>query len=578
MSAVGCRTAAAARPDAACSIGAKRQQELRRPRCRRTLVVGLLGIALVSLDVATSKALTLFAGLVGNIQPGRRTILPWSWHRGAAIASAEVVRPAVGEQASDGSWEPPKEGFSGMLRAIGSQGLQDRKVLPLGKRGLRLKSKVVKPDRVTNEKSVEVLEELVRVMRGPRILGREKGGTLAAPQLGTPSRLIVVEDPAGEISDLSAEQRELQGRQKPFGPKAIFNPRISPVTDQTVVLWERSATLPGYRALVERPLSVQVNGMDPEGREVDYVAHGWEARLVQQSVDMLDGLFFTDRCIMRSLRHLDAQDDPLPPDCPATGIAGTSRKIMSEEELSVAAAKGGSRGFLAGIPGLGRPNVLLAGSLMLRLNASDVPPSDVTSTQVANVIKELREAFSSGKHPLGIAAPQLGHRLRIVAIGETSDDIDKLSARDRVAEEHRPFGPIILLNPTLKRRENSPDTYFFERSPSIPGYEAVVGRSLEVDVEGLNERGEQVSLAARGWQARMLQHTIDMLDGVLYVDRMERRSFRRDTVEDELPNDVPFGVRQITKVKVQTKTTTRPRIGASTPKGVASGRAVRAKR
>eukprot|EP00435_Cladocopium_sp_Y103_P065265 s1084_g27.t1 len=80
-------------------------------------------------------------------------------------------------------------------------------------------------------------------------------------------------------------------------------------------------------------------------------------------------------------------------------------------------------------------------------------------------------------------------------------------------------------------------------SASVPGYEAVVGRALEVEVEGFNEEGRAVSFDAKGWQARQLQHTADMLDGVLYVDRMETRSFRRDTVEEDLPEGVPYGVK-----------------------------------
>jgi len=462
-----------------------------------------------------------------------------------------------------------------MLRSMPGSSMADRKVLPLGTTVLRRKSKLVKPENVVKRDTTDVACELLRVMRGPRMFGREKGGAIAAPQVGTPSRLIVYEDPPGEIADLSQEERELQGRAEPFGPKAVFNPRVRPVSDQTAVLWERNPSMPGYRALVERPLEVQVAGLDPAGVEVSYVARGWEARLVQQAVDALDGVVFTDRCITRSLRHLDAQNDPLPPDCPPVGAGGTPGKALSDEELSAIAQGGGSRGFLAGVPGLGRPNVLLVGSLMLRLRAEEVPESDVTSSEVSNVVRELKEALASKKHPFGIAAPQLGRRMRIIAVGETEKAIEKLSARVRVTEEHRAFGPLVLINPVIRRRERSPDAYFFERSTSIPGYEGVVGRALEVDVEGLDERGRPVSLTARGWKARVIQHAADVLDGVLYVDRMERRSFRRDTVEDELPDDVPQGVKAVAQrpAATQRPAARRAHSGAgkpgatSTPKG-----------
>lgn len=437
---------------------------------------------------------------------------------------------------------------------------------------LRRKSKMVKPEKVAKRDSTDKVGELMRVMRGPRMLGREKGGALALTQIGTPSRLIVYEDPPGEISDLSPEEQKLQRRTEPVGPKAVFNPRVRPVSNQTAVLWERNPTMPGYRALVERPLDVRVTGVDPKGVEVNYVARGWEARLVQQAVDALDGVVFTDRCITRSLRHLDAQDDPLPPDCPPVGDAGTPAKAQSDEELSALAARGGSRGFLAGVPGLGRPNVLLAGSLLLRLRAKEVSDSEVASTEVRDAVRELKEALASGKHPLGIAAPQLGRRLRILAVGETQKDIEKLTARTRVSEEHREFGPLVLINPVVRRKDRSPNAYFYERSTSLPGYEAVVGRALELEVEALDEEGRALSFEARGWKARLLQHTVDVLDGVLYVDRMERRSFRRDTVEDEVPDDVPFGVKLFVAIRAAAK---RTRSGPSRTKtaGPARGRA-----
>lgn len=461
----------------------------------------------------------------------------------------------------------------------GSNMAQDRKVLHIGSKVLRSRAKMVKPERVGNQKSLDVVDELVRVMHGPNLPGRgQRGGTLVATQLGVPSRLVVFEDTADDINDLSQEEKDATGRREPFGPKAIFNPRLKPTTAETAVHWEKSASFPGYRALVERPLSVQVMGLDPEGREVDYVASGWEARMALQAVDAVDGIFPTDRCIMRSLRHLDTQNEPLPPDCPPVGASGTPSEPLTKEQLDALADKGGSRGFLAGIPGIGRPNVVLAGSLLLRLPAEEVPQADLAGGRFDALVKELKEAMASGKHPLGIAGPQLGRRSRVVAIGEDAEAVEKLSARVRVTEQHRAFGTLVLFNPVLTPK-GSAEAYFFERTPSVPGYEGIVGRSVEVDVRGLDEKGDAVSFTATGWQARMLQHTVDILDGVLYVDRMERRSFRRDNIADDLPEDVPYGVKtKATARKVKSKKPStkkrqssglrKARLGAKPAKGI----------
>ncbi|CAE8734287.1 unnamed protein product [Polarella glacialis] len=409
-------------------------------------------------------------------------------------------------EATDGSWTLPSEVYSDLLRSIPGSTLQDRKVIPLGKSELRKKSKLVKGENILERRSRDVAGELLRLMQGSKLPGVFKGGFLTAPQIGTPSRLVIFEDPAGAVDQLSSEERAREGREQPFGPKAIFNPRLKPVSAAMTVAWEKDVSIPGYRALVERPLSVQVNGVDPEGKRVNYVATGWEARIVQQAVDVLDGVMFIDRCYMRSLRHLDARNDPLPPDCPPVGVVTEFGDLQSAEltaeQLAAVADSGGSRGFLAGIPGFGRPNVLLAGSLLLRLRAEEI--TDPGSSEVTGLIKEMRDMVSSGKHPLGVAGPQIGKRLRVVALGENSESLEKLSARTKVTEERRAFGPLVVLNPVLSRHKGSSDAYFFERSATVPGYEGIVRRTAEVDVEGLDEKGQPISFVARGWQANGL--------------------------------------------------------------------------
>lgn len=59
----------------------------------------------------------------------------------------------------------------------------------------------------------------------------------------------------------------------------------------------------------------------------------------------------------------------------------------------------------------------------------------------------------------------------------------------------------------------------------MEGYQAIVERALDVRVECLNERAEEVTINAHGWYARILQHEIDHLNGILYVDRMKTRTY-----------------------------------------------------
>lgn len=69
---------------------------------------------------------------------------------------------------------------------------------------------------------------------------------------------------------------------------------------------------------------------------------------------------------------------------------------------------------------------------------------------------------------------------------------------------------------------------------SVDGFRALVERYLDVEVTGLDRNGAPIKITASGWQARILQHECDHLDGTLYVDKMVPRTFR--TVENlDLP-------------------------------------------
>ena len=93
-----------------------------------------------------------------------------------------------------------------------------------------------------------------------------------------------------------------------------------------------------------------------------------------------------------------------------------------------------------------------------------------------------------------------------------------------VERERSPINFHVVINPVLHLvGEGSAE--FFEGCLSVAGFTALVRRFLVVRVECLNERAEPVSIEARGWYARILQHEIDHVNGTMYVDRMVQRSF-----------------------------------------------------
>jgi peptide deformylase len=82
----------------------------------------------------------------------------------------------------------------------------------------------------------------------------------------------------------------------------------------------------------------------------------------------------------------------------------------------------------------------------------------------------------------------------------------------------------VIINPKLEVVEAEP-AVFYEGCLSVPGFVAQVPRALSVRVEALDHRGEPVRIEAKGWYARILQHEIDHLQGGLYIDRMDPRTF-----------------------------------------------------
>jgi peptide deformylase len=88
-------------------------------------------------------------------------------------------------------------------------------------------------------------------------------------------------------------------------------------------------------------------------------------------------------------------------------------------------------------------------------------------------------------------------------------------------EEAKPPKLYVVVNPEIVRQSSEMVTAA-EGCLSIPGYMGDVERATAVTVRGLNRRGQDLRLKARGWTARIFQHEIDHLDGVLFIDRAER--------------------------------------------------------
>jgi peptide deformylase len=125
---------------------------------------------------------------------------------------------------------------------------------------------------------------------------------------------------------------------------------------------------------------------------------------------------------------------------------------------------------------------------------------------------------------VGLAAPQIGVPMQIAVIEDPQEFIDKLPPEHAAQRLRVAVPPHVIINPRLTI-DDADQAAFFEGCLSLTGFTAIVPRALAIRVDCLNERAEPVTIHARGWYARILQHEIDHLHGTIYIDRMLSRSF-----------------------------------------------------
>jgi len=110
---------------------------------------------------------------------------------------------------------------------------------------------------------------------------------------------------------------------------------------------------------------------------------------------------------------------------------------------------------------------------------------------------------------VGLAAPQVDVPLRLIVV-EFGDEED----------EDAPTKLYTVINPEIVRSSQEMEVGT-EGCLSIPGFLGEVDRSIVVTVKGQNRHGQPMRIKAKGWLARIFQHEIDHLDGVLFIDRAD---------------------------------------------------------
>jgi len=154
-------------------------------------------------------------------------------------------------------------------------------------------------------------------------------------------------------------------------------------------------------------------------------------------------------------------------------------------------------------------NILVAPSKILSEKSKKVEQIDA---DIKEIIRDLIETAVSQKEPeaAGLAAPQIGFNKRVILVR----DFKHLPNSDKLLIENK-----IMINPKIVSKSKTTDTDW-ESCLSIPGMYGEVKRPEWIKLTYLDENGKEHKVKAKDFFARVIQHEVDHLDGILFTEKM----------------------------------------------------------
>jgi len=165
---------------------------------------------------------------------------------------------------------------------------------------------------------------------------------------------------------------------------------------------------------------------------------------------------------------------------------------------------------------------------VLRRKAKPITKFDKNlQTLIDDMIETMRDAPG-----VGLAAPQVNISEQLIVV-EYSEDDDEDEDEDAEEKPEKPKKLYVMINPEITKTSEE-KVLGVEGCLSIPGIQGEVERFEKIQVKGLNRYGKPQKLKVHGWMARIFQHEIDHLNGVLFTDLAERLWKFQEEEEHEL--------------------------------------------
>ncbi|MCH7883339.1 peptide deformylase [Patescibacteria group bacterium] len=168
-------------------------------------------------------------------------------------------------------------------------------------------------------------------------------------------------------------------------------------------------------------------------------------------------------------------------------------------------------------------NIIQKGNLILRKKAVIIPQKEITKKAIRNLIKKMSAVLRSETVGIGLAAVQIGIPKAVFIISEyvlKPETLPENESEEEIKRKKEKEKYIVFINPRLIKRSKK-KTLKHEGCLSIKNTYGRIKRSTHVTIEAHNENGQKFRRGAGGLFAQVIQHEMDHLKGMLFIDKAE---------------------------------------------------------
>ncbi|GIX40735.1 MAG: peptide deformylase [Leptospiraceae bacterium] len=161
-------------------------------------------------------------------------------------------------------------------------------------------------------------------------------------------------------------------------------------------------------------------------------------------------------------------------------------------------------------------NILKIGNPILRQRSEEVPLNEIRSKEIKDLVKDMFDSMKAAGG-IGLAAPQIGVLKRVIIVGyEPTDRYPDI----KFDKEHEGVKYRVMINPEIEYLTEE-TIGFWEGCLSVPGMRGYVERPKKIRLKFYDMEEELHDEIIEGFEAIVVQHEYDHLDGILYVDRLK---------------------------------------------------------